>query len=216
MLAEWPEKQCCVLDTVSLVRLCQLELGVRQAVEWLIDDFHVCLPPRVFDEGKPHLTSDEERSVYFRAVLPRVIYDRNQGYDSLLDAHVDRLPAEKQSSIDEGETKAAAFALELSRIYDQYVVLVTDDYRSIPSLEAILLNDQVGSIKNSYELLLFLGSRHPEELPAGELEAALRDLTRLLRNETLPKSVRQKPDELLLKYLSIVQESRLSLKLRED
>ncbi len=216
MLAERPEKQCCVFDTVSLVRFCQLELRFRRAVEWLIDDFYVCVPQKVFEEGRLQLTSTEERKVYFKLVRPWVVYDRNHNYDSVFGRHVDRLSSQEKSSIDEGEAKAAAFALELSRIYNQYVVLVTDDYKAIPSLEKILRNDQVGLVKDSYELLLFLFSRHPKEIPLGELEAALRELTRLLRNNALPAAEEQVPDTRLLEYLRLIWENRLSLKLLDD
>jgi hypothetical protein len=201
------------LDTVSLVKLCQLELGVRRAVEWLIDDFHVCLPDKVFEEGRLQLASADDQSFYFGTIQPRVIYDRNENYDSVFGRHVDRLPGGEKSNLDEGETRAASIALELSRVHNQYVVLVTDDHKAALSLQNILRDDQVGLIKNSYELLLFLASRHPEELPMGELDAALRQLNWLLRNNDLPAAIEQKPDELLLEYLGVLQENRLSIRL---
>lgn len=202
-----------MLDTVSLVRLCQLELGVRRAVEWLIDDFHVCLPDKVFEEGRLKLASADEQSIYFSVVQPQVIHNRNKDYDSIFGRHVDRLSPEEKSDLDEGESRAASFALDLSRAHNQYVVLVTDDYKAAPSLRKILQDDQIGLIKNSYELLLFLASRHPEELPLGNLDKALRDLNVLLRNNDLPASKEQKPDELLLEYLNVLQENRLSTRL---
>lgn len=213
LLAERLEKQCCVLDTVSLVRLCQLELGVRRAVEWLIDDFHVCLPGKVFEEGRLKLASADEQSIYFSVVQPQVIHDRNKDYDTIFGRHVDRLPPKEKSNLDEGESRAASFALELSRTHNQYVVLVTDDYKAAPSLRKILQDDQIGLIKNSYELLLFLASRHPEQLPLGNLDKALRDLTVLLRNDKLHAPTEQEPDKLLAEYLRVLQENRLSRKL---
>lgn len=202
-----------MLDTVSLVRLCQLELGFRRAMEWLIDDLHVCLPDKVFEEGRLQLASADEQSFYFSTVQPRVIYDRDKNYESIFERHVDRLPAGEKAKVDEGEKGAASFALELSRAHNQYVIFVTDDYKAASSLRDILRYDQVGLIKNSYELLLFLASRHPKELSLGELDRALRQLNQLLRNNHLPATKEQKPDELLLEYLNVLRENRLSTRL---
>jgi hypothetical protein len=109
--------------------------------------------------------------------------------------------------------KLYLLAQPLSRAHGQYVIFVTDDYKAASSLQNILRDDQIGLVKNSYELLLFLASRHPEQLSLGELDKALRQLNRLLRNNDLPAAKMQKPDELLLECLKILQENRLSSRL---
>ncbi len=50
----------------------------------------------------------------------------------------------------------------------------------------------------------------------GELEAALKELNRLLRNNDLPATTAQKPDELLSEYLAVLQGNRLSMMLTAD
>lgn len=207
-----PGRQCCVLDTVSLVKLCQLELGTQRAIEWILDDFSVHVPQKVHEECLNNLPDDAEvRKVYFEKVAERVDYEGNATYDHLLGRQVERLKPSQQSKIHEGEAQAAAFALKLCHRHVQYVVLVTDDRKATDPLVALLLEDQIGSVKNSYDLLLFLRSRHPEELPVGVIDVALRELSTSIRNNSPDADKFQEPEELLVPYLEKVSEGKLSV-----
>jgi hypothetical protein len=130
---------------------------------------------------------------------------------------VNHLPREARPRVDEGEKIAAALALELSRFCRQYVVLVTDDYKAKAPLEEICYVDQIGIIRNAYDLLLFLGSRHSDELSFTEIETALLQLTQLLRDNTIPAArISQKPDELRNDYLNILRQKKLTRALPDD
>jgi hypothetical protein len=217
LLYEDVGKQCCIFDTVSLVKLCQIELGPKRAIEWLLEDFAVRIPEKVFADGKPYLSDDDdERTVFFGAVLPCVVDKADDTFEEYMSEHVERLSPDKRPQVDEGERVATALALELSRLCRQYVVFVTDDYRAKPILEGICDVDQIGVVRNAYDLLLFLSSRHSDELPIEEVEAALRELARLLRDNTKPAHFAQKPDELRDRYLTILNQKRLSLALPND
>ena len=211
VLNEGVGKQCCIIDTMSLVKLCQLELGPKRAIEWLLEDFAVWVPKKVFDDGKHKLSDDDdEQTVFFNAVLPRVVGKADDFFEECMSQHVRRLPPDKRPRVDEGEKIATALALELSRFYKQYVVLVTDDYKAEPLLGEICNIDQIGIIRNAYDLLLFLRSRHSDELSIDEIEIALRELARLLRDNSKPAYILQKPDELRDQYLIILNQNRLS------
>jgi hypothetical protein len=217
LLDEDVGKQCCIFDTVSLVKLCQLELGLRRAIEWLLDDFAIWIPQKVFDDGKRNLSDDDdERTVFFNAVLPRVVGKADDFFKECMNRHVRRLPPDKRPRVDEGEEIATALALELSRFCKQYVVLVTDDYKAEPLLRQICNTDQIGITRNAYDLLLFLRSRHSDELPVEEVEAALRELARLSRDNSKPAHIRQEPDELRDQYIKILNQNQLSPVLPDD
>lgn len=210
-------KQCCVFDTISLVKLCQLELGPRRAIEWLLEDFAVWIPQKVFDDGKRHLSDDDdERTAFFNAVLSHVARKADDFFEECIDQHVRHLPPDERPRIDEGEGIATALALEISRFCKQYVVLVTDDYKAEPLLRQICSTDQIGITRTAYDLLLFLRSRHSDELPIEEIEAALRELARLLRDNSKPAHIPQKPDELRDQYLAILNQNQLSPILPDD
>jgi len=217
VLNEGVGKQCCIIDTMSLVKLCQLELGPKRAIEWLLEDFAVWIPKKVFDDGKRNLSADDdERTVFFNAVLPRVVGKADDFFEECMSQHVRRLPPDKRPCVDEGEKIATALALELSRFYKQYVMLVTDDYKAEPLLRQICSTDQIGITRNAYDLLLFLRSRHPDELPIEEIEAALRELAHLSRDNSKPARIRQEPDELRDQYIEILNQNQLSPALPDD
>jgi hypothetical protein len=205
-------KQCCIFDTVSLVKLCQLELGPKRAIEWLLDDFSVVIPKKVFDDGGHNLSDDDdERTVFYGKVSSQVVATADDFFEECIGRHVEQLLPCQRSCIDEGEKVAIALALEFSRFCRQYVVLVTDDYKACPLLEQICGLEQIGIVRNAYDLLLFLGSRHSDQLSVEEIEIALRELAYLLRNNSDPVAKQlQKPDELREQYISILNQGRLS------
>jgi len=210
-----PGKQCCILDTISLVKLCQLELGSKKAIEWLIEDFQVSIPKKVFEDGRRHISEaddEEAQAVFFRNVQQYVHYGKYNSCEKLIaECGITALwqyaSGEDKPHVDEGERVAAALALRLGYEYRQYVIFVTDDLKAIPLLKMILggISYQVGSVKNSYDLLLFLASRHPDEFPPNGMEIPLRQLNYLLRNNSPDAEPHQKPDELLGKYLDTLK-----------
>jgi hypothetical protein len=218
LLCEDAGKQCCIFDTVSLVKLCQLELGPKRAIQWLLEDFAVWVPQKVFDDGKHNLPTDDDdaRTVFFNAVLPRVADRVDDYFEERMNEHVNYLPPEAKPRVDAGEKIATALALELSRFWGQYVVLVTDDYKAQPLLEEVCDTDQIGIVRNAYDLMLFLGSRHSDELAAVEVETAIKQLAYLLRDNSKPAHVAQKPDELRDNYLKILNQGKLTCALPGD
>lgn len=199
-------KQCCILDAISLVKLCQLELGLRRAIEWLLEDFDVSIPQKVFNEGRSniHATDDDAAALFFTAVQSRVHYESIESCDQIIKRQVKSLPVQERTEIHNGERVAAALALKLSYSYKQYVVFVTDDLDAVSPIEKILDRDQIGLVKNSYDLLLFLASRHLGELTLDVVEIALKQLNYLLRNNSPDAPKYQEPDELLDVHLNEV------------
>lgn len=200
-------KQCCILDTISLVGLCRLELDSRRAIEWLVDDFDVSIPQKVFDDALRYIQVDDEtQSIFFRTVPPPVHYNTMVSCEQFLSRRIRSLPPQFIPQVDEGERAAAALALRMSRSLKQYTLLVTDDLKALDPLCITLDRHQIGIVKTSYDMLLFLASRHMIELPLEAIEIALKELNQLLRDNSRAARDSQKPDELLDKYLSILPE----------
>lgn len=214
-----PCKQWCIVDTISLVSLCRLELGSRRVLEWLLDDFDVSIPPKVFNDAASYIRDmrriddetqidDEAQSIFFRR-LPQLVHRNTMvSCDYFLSRRIGDLPPEFTRYVHEGERIATALALKLSRSFKQYILLVTDDLKALEPLYIILDRNQIGIVKTSYDMLLFFASRHMIELSPEEIEIALRGLNYLLRDNSKPAHVPQKPDELLDKYLAMI--SKLS------
>ncbi|RMG31696.1 MAG: hypothetical protein D6732_14420 [Methanobacteriota archaeon] len=181
------------------MKLCQLELGPKRAIEWILEDFEIFIPQKVFDDGRANLldTDDETRIIFFQRVQNQVYYEDITACEELMRDYVHRLPPPDRTHIDEGERIATALALRLSYECRQYVVLVTDDFKAIEPLRRILEEHQIGLIKNSFDLLLFLAGRYRDVLVPEEVEIALRQLTHLLRDNTPTAPKHQKPDEVL-------------------
>lgn len=197
-------KQCCVTDTGALVNLCRLELGTKRAIEWVLEDFCVCVPQKIFDEGRVYLPydDDEGRTIYFNAVQGQV-RNLSASCEEIIDRQVDSLPPKEKSKIDAGEKKAAALTYEFSRIQKQYVLFVTNDFKAIPPLDVVFARTQTAFIKNAFDLLFFIASRHPDEIPLDELGIAIRELNRMIRDPD--KDGDTTSDQLLLDYLLAIQ-----------
>lgn len=197
-------KQCCVTDTGALVNLCRIELGAKRAIEWVLEDFCVCVPQKIFDEGRVYLPYDdyEGRKIYFNDVQSQMRIS-SASCEKIIDRQVDSLPPKEKSKIDQGEKKAAAVTYEFSRIQKQYVLFVTNDFKAIPPLNEIFANTQTAFIKNAFDLLFLVASRHPSEIPLDELGIAIRELNRMIRDPD--KDGDTTSDQLLLDYLLIIQ-----------
>lgn len=197
-------KQCCVTDTGALVNLCRIELGAKRAIEWVLEDFCVCVPKKIFDEGTKYIPYDdfEGRTVYFNKIKSQVRIS-SASYEKIMDRQVDSLPPKERLEIDAGEKKAAAVTFEFSRIQKQYVLFVTNDFKAIPPLNIVFERTQTAFIKNGFDLLFLIVSRHPAEIPLEDLGIAIRELNRMIRDPNTDGDTTS--DVLLKEYLEIIQ-----------
>jgi hypothetical protein len=220
-------KQCCVFDTDSLIRLCLLELGTRRVIEWLLDDFTVRIPKIVFDEGLANIGknlieaqraygNDDETGdllvqdidhvkTFFRNRVDKLVQRKKpKASEKLISS---RVPAQHKSNVHRGEKSAAALALELAYSHRQYVVFVTDDLSASEPLEAILSDCQVGMLKNSFDLLLFLATRHrhTRKLTLRQVQIALKQLNYISRDNSPSAPANQDPDVLWRRYAREVE-----------
>ena len=228
MLDCQPGKQCCIIDTISLVKLCRLELGNKRAIEWLLEDFCIFIPRKVFEEGRrniknvnvgkeakagnkyqkgktPHrniknvsIHEEREDTKKFLKIAQDCVHNGNM--DACIEL-ISRCVQEQKFKIDEGEKIAAALALKMSLVHRQFIIFLTDDFRAIEPLEKLLNIYKIGKVINSYDILIFLLAHHPVELKPEDVEIALKGLTQLLRNNDMPAYEEQKPDDLLYEYL---------------
>ena len=197
-------KQYCVIDTGALVNLCRVELGAKRAIEWVLDDFCVLIPQLVFNEGKIYLSDDaDERRLYFDDVQS-LVQKIEEIAEIALDELIDHLPPPMKSRVDAGEKAAAAFGFEISRRYRQYILMVTNDFKATEPLQVVFSNAQIGFLRDAYDLLVFVASRHPNDLPLRTLEVALRDLNSMVRDPNISRDVPSTPDEVLAKHLQLL------------
>ena len=199
-------KQCCVTDTGALVNLSRIKIARRRAIEWVLEDFCLLIPQKIFDEGKRNFTRrDNKGRIFYFTTIQQRIYAMGEVCEIVIEQQVEGLEADLKSKIDSGEQKAAAFAFELSRKRNQYVLFVTNDFKAIPSLNQIFTTTQSAFVKNAYELLVFLASRHPSEISLGEIEIAIRELNRMERDSTKDDDVPMTPDEYMADCLRAIQ-----------
>jgi len=199
-------KQYCVIDTGALVNLCRVELGTRRAIDWILNDFCVVIPGAIFDEGK-HLvspTDPDEHAHYFTVILA-LVRSTNPTCEIIMDDQVSHLPPAERIKIDAGEKAAAAFAFEASRVHKQYVLFVTNDFSASDPLKTIFSNVQLGILRDAYDALEFIASRHPEEIPPKALEIALRELNAMVRDPDLSLQETSIPDQVLARHLQTLQ-----------
>lgn len=207
-----PGKQCCVIDTVSLVRLCQIELGQKRVIEWILEDFTLAIPQTVFDEGRRNITNDDDiaHTLFFNDIQTHIDYSDLRYCKNCLDNYLEILTIQERRCVDEGEAIAAGLALKLSFVHKGIVLLVTDDFKAIPHLENFLGVYHAGIVKNSYSLLLFLSVSHYGDFSVEDTVNALKDLNSVLRNNDLKVSQHsQKPDELLEEAVKNINRYRL-------
>jgi hypothetical protein len=205
LLSYEPGKQCCILDTNSLLFLSQVEIGSISAIEWILQDFTMAIPKIVFDDGKLNIPdeNDELRSLFFRKIQPTISYVSDYFVDNIskLTSHLEK---KDQSNIDEGEKEALSLALELSRSHKQYVLLITDDLKAFGLLQKFVKDDQIGILINSFDLILFLASRHADQIPIASVPEAMKQLNYLWRNNSPDAPKYQEPDGLFLQYESLI------------
>jgi len=201
-------KQCCIIDTGALIDLCKIELGGRLAIEWVLEDFCVLIPREIFAEGCPYASFTSFANLYYSTIkaLARPVAET---CEVIIDDQIEALPRDQKTLIDSGERMGAAFSIEMSRRQVQYVVFITNDFKATPPLQEIFDLLQIGMLRNAYDILVFLASRHPNEIPLGVLDTALRDLNSIVRDSSKPSTAAaQIPDGFLLHHLQTISEFR--------
>ena len=196
-------KQFCIIDAISIVALCRIEIGLKRAMEWLLDDFAICLWKEAWDEARRHVPKldDEEAKRLFLTDCQLHSYRENLSEAiEFLDPHVKSF-----GKIDKGERESASLALELSRLHPQYVILVTDDFRAHPVIFNAFREHQIGGVYSSYDLLTFIYTRHTD-IPRFSYKQSIRDLTAILLEDQPPDREKMTvPEEKLLQYLKLLQ-----------
>jgi hypothetical protein len=197
-------KGCCIIDTGALIDLCKVELSGRLAIEWVLQDFCFLIPKKIFDEGCPYASFESYANLYF-STIKGFVRACSETCEMIIDEQIESLPKDfKKGLIDAGERIGAAFAFEMSRQEVQYVIFVTNDFKASPPLRYMLNLMQIGMLKDAYDILVFLASRHPNEIPLRRLDEALRHLNSVVRDSSIPASEGQVPDEILLRHLQII------------
>ena len=196
-------RQVCIIDAVSIVALCRIEIGLKRAIEWLLDDFAIRVWKAAWDEAQKHvpkLDDDEAKRLFF-ITCPGYMYPGNLSEAiEFLDPHV-----KSYGRIGKGERECASLALEMSRLQTQYVILVTDDFKAHPVISPAFMEHQVGSVYSSYDLLTFIYTRHREISPV-HYEHSIRDLTSiLLEDQPRDWEMMQTPEEKALEYLKLLE-----------
>jgi hypothetical protein len=174
-------KQLCVLDAVTISNLCKVELKDKKAIQWVIADFRIVFPDYVYHkEAKNYVGDDQEAEIIFKHLTKHISKER---IDPKMKGIVTSSFDENQK-INRGELEAATLALKLSRLSLHYIILVTDDFKAQPPITEAFYHQQVGSVYSSYDLLLFLYTRHKNELARRDVEKAIADLTALYPDQT--------------------------------
>lgn len=195
-------KQFCIIDAISIVALCRIEIGLKRAMEWLLDDLAISLCKTALDEAEPYISKldDEEAKRVFTACQLSSYRGNLKKAIEFLDPHVKNF-----GRIGPGERESASLALELSRLHTQYVTLVTDDFRAHPVIGEAFCKHQIGGVYSSYDLLTFIYTRHTD-IPHFTCEQSIKDLTAiLLEGQPADREKRTVPDEKLLQYLELLQ-----------
>jgi len=193
-------RQVCIIDAVSIVALCRIEIGLKRAIEWLLDDFAIRLWKAAWDEAQKHvpkLDDDEAKRLFFMT-CPSYMYPGNLSEAiEFLDPHV-----KSYGRIGKGERECASLALEMSRLQTQYVILVTDDFKAHPVISPAFMEHQVGNVYSSYDLLTFIYTRHPRDITRVSYEYSIKDLTAiLLERQPLDRETMLRPEQELIEYL---------------
>jgi hypothetical protein len=201
-------RECCIIDTGALINFCRIELGGRLAIEWVLQDFCVLIPKKIFDEGCPYASFQSYAHLYF-STIKTYVRPVTETCEVIIDDIIESLPQGQRTLIDDGERMGAAFAFEMSRQQVQYVVFITNDFKATPPLTKMFDLMQVGMLRDAYDILVFLASRHPNEIPLGQLDVALRDLNSIVRDSSKPAAAEtQVPDEILLRHLQNINQFR--------
>lgn len=193
-------KQFCIIDAISIVALCRIEIGLKRAIEWLLDDFAISLCEAALDEAERHikgLDDEEAKYLFFRI---KTYKEKLRNAIEFLDPHVKNF-----GRIHKGERKSASLALELSRLHPQYVILVTDDFRAHCVIGDVFRKHQIGNVYSSYDLLAFIYTRHTD-IPPFSYEQSVKGLTAiLLEDQPRDRERMQEPELKELEYLELLK-----------
>lgn len=196
-------KQVCIIDAISIVALCRIEIGPKRAMRWLLDDLVVSLWKEACDEAERYikrLDDEEAKYLFFTDCRLQTYKEKLESAIEFLDPHVRNF-----GRIHKGERESASLALQLSRLHTQYVILVTDDFRAHCVISDAFIKHQVGGVYSSYDLLTFIYTRH-NDIPRFSYKQSIKDLTAILLEDQPPYRERmQEPERKELQYLKLLK-----------
>lgn len=197
-------KQVCIVDAISIVALCRIEIGFKRAIQWLLDDFAIFLSEEAWDEARRHvpkLDDDEAKRLFFIDCKSHIYWKDLSETIDFFDPHI-----ESFGKIHNGERESASLALETSRLRTHYVILVTDDFDAHPVILPAFIEHQVGSVYSSYDLLLFIYTRHNKHITRDRCESSIKELTHiLLEDQPRDRERMQVPEQKLVEYLGLLK-----------
>lgn len=178
-----------VMDANSLAWLCRLELGTRQAIEWLSDHFYIKLTKTVFEEAKGNIPHDEDDASRHLELLRSQIDKDIRYYEGKFDSQIESFPPEIKGygkRIDKGERTAGILALKASRCSEYPVILITDDKEAEKPLARLFQIEKIGLIEDSFEIVCYMWSRNSNVMAKRSVNKALLDLKNLMAGGTTP------------------------------
>lgn len=156
-------KKICVLDADSIVIGFVLELGGIKLIDWLSRIFQIYIPFFVIKQELKKTSKDynvdvEEIRRKLYALNVKVI--ANEYFSHCLDFAENWLN-ESDLSIDDGERFCLALSLYLSRNFNDFVFLITDDFRArSKALDEFVDMQKIGVALSSPDIILHSFARN--------------------------------------------------------
>jgi len=196
-----------VIDTVSLVNLCFIEIGDFRAIEWLINEFDVLTTSKVYKDGLSYInqSDDEEAHDIYTTKISEIRYDENS-----CNKYVDQVLSEVEESqeVDRGEKTALSLALRLSMRDSIYVVFVTDDYKALGPISEVLADHGCGVAVTGFYVIRQIGMLNSRHISIEEIEIASRSLMSGVRDSDEGTHTLQKPEKLFVQSFERINNLR--------
>ena len=167
-----------ILDTCAIVHLANTRLRDRTALAILSQAFDdVCVPDKVHDELRSiiQINPDEfvrnanevfSRECHVSGTI-RICEVSSECLKAVIRSEMAAVTHLQKTSkiykpkkhLDIGEKEATALALQLSRQKDQYISLITGDFKAIPLLEFVFCDQSIGHVYSTPDLFTYLFER---------------------------------------------------------
>lgn len=190
-----PPVMIIVLDTISLVKFCIIEIGTLKVIEWMRKDFKIITSPKAYQDGRRHITRSDNQEA--EMIYHRMKDIQHADLSPCLDYVTECLSEMKEGDkVDEGEKTALALAVRTALSEKEYVLFITDDYKALNPIKKVLSIHGVGVAKSGFYILRQIGMLNSSEIAIEDVDVALRSLQNELRDNGKPGALQQKPDRL--------------------
>lgn len=192
-----------IIDTISLVKFCIIEINDIRIIEWLNKNFDVHTTPKVYEDGWNHIISSNNEEA--QRVYHGVGHIQHPGCHLCLD-YVEECLGEINESgkVDEGEKTALALAMHISFTESEHVLFVTDDYKALTVIREIMQIHGIGSAESGFYMLRQVGMLNSTDIAVTDIEIASRSLQSELRDNDQPADIEQKPDTLFAQSVQMI------------